>query len=249
MIALPEHWLLLVGTFLLAGLVKGIAGLGLPTVGVGLMSLVMTPSQAASLILVPAFVTNIWQIAAGPSIRPLLGRLWPMQLCVCLGVAVGAVFLLGISAGAATLGLGLALVLYAGVGLSPIRLPEIPPAREIWAGPLCGFMTGLVTALTGIFVIPAVPYIQALGFDREMLVQALGISFTVSTIAMALALIATGGFGLQVAGESLFAMGPALLGMAMGQQIRQRISPVLFRRCFFLGVLALGLHLALRGVA
>ena len=247
MTGLPDHLPFLIATFLLAGLVKGVAGLGLPTIGVGLLSLVMTPSQAGALILVPAFITNVWQIAAGPSLRPLIARLWPMQVCVCLGVAAGAVWLSGISVGAATLGLGLALLLYAFIGLSPMRLPEIPKAAEVWAGPLAGFATGLVTAVTGVFVIPAVPYIQALGLDREKLVQGLGISFTVSSVAMAVALMATGGFGLQVAGDSLIALAPALIGMWIGQSIRRLVSPVIFRRCFFLGVLALGLHLGLRG--
>ena len=54
-------------TFLLAGFVKGVIGLGLPTVSMGLLSLVMAPAKAASLLIVPSFVTNVWQLAAGPS--------------------------------------------------------------------------------------------------------------------------------------------------------------------------------------
>jgi uncharacterized membrane protein YfcA len=208
----------------------------------------MTPAQAGALILVPAFVTNIWQILAGPSIAALLRRLWPMQLCVCLGVAAGAYWFAGVSAGAAATGLGLALLVYAGVGLSPMKLPQVRAGSEGWAGPLAGFATGIVTSLTGVFVIPAVPYLQALELDREDLVQALGISFTVSTVALAAALGATGHFNLQAARDSLFALIPALLGMGAGQIIRRKVSPALFRRCFFLGVLALGAHLALRGL-
>ncbi len=244
--SLPDHFLVLVATFLLAGFVKGVTGLGLPTVGVGLLSLVMAPAQAASLILVPAFVTNVWQIAAGPAIGPLVRRLWTMQVGVCLGVAAGAVWLAGVSAGAAAAGLGGALLLYAGVGLSPIRLPNVPLRAEAWAGPLAGVATGVVTSITGVFVIPAVPYLQALGLDRESLVQALGISFTVSTVALAAALAVSGGFGAQIAGESLFSLVPALLGMWGGTYVRRIVSAALFRRCFFAGVMLLGLHLVLR---
>ena len=52
-------------TFLVAGCVKGVIGLGLPTVSMGLLSLVMAPAKAASLLIVPSFVTNVWQLAAG----------------------------------------------------------------------------------------------------------------------------------------------------------------------------------------
>jgi hypothetical protein len=49
-----------------------------------------------------------------------------------------------------------------------------------------------MTAATGVFVIPAVPYLQALGFDREELMKALGLSFTVSTVALAWSLAGSG---------------------------------------------------------
>src|ERR1700691_2226582 len=71
--------------FLLAGLVKGVTGLALPTVGVGLLSLAMPPVHAAALIVVPAFITNVWQMISGPGLGRLVRRLWLMQLGVCLG--------------------------------------------------------------------------------------------------------------------------------------------------------------------
>ncbi len=49
------------GAFLLAGFVKGVIGLGLPTVSIGLLGLLMTPAQAAAILVVPSLVTNIWQ--------------------------------------------------------------------------------------------------------------------------------------------------------------------------------------------
>ena len=57
----------LFATFLLAGLVKGVIGLGLPTIAMGLLAIVLPPAQAAALLVVPSFVTNVWQLAFGPS--------------------------------------------------------------------------------------------------------------------------------------------------------------------------------------
>ena len=62
----PAPLFLVTATFLLAGFVKGVVGLGLPTVAMGLLTLVLAPSQAAALLIVPSFVTNIWQLLAGP---------------------------------------------------------------------------------------------------------------------------------------------------------------------------------------
>src|SRR5580700_2797728 len=79
-------------TFLLAGFVKGVIGLGLPTVSMGLLSLVMAPAKAASLLIVPSFVTNVWQLAAGPSFGRMAGRLWPMLAGVVVGTLAGRGF-------------------------------------------------------------------------------------------------------------------------------------------------------------
>ena len=57
-------------TFVLAGFVKGVIGLGLPTVAMGLLAVVMTPAQAAALLTLPSFLTNVWQ-AMGPGFLPL----------------------------------------------------------------------------------------------------------------------------------------------------------------------------------
>jgi uncharacterized membrane protein YfcA len=233
--------------FLLAGLVKGIIGLGLPTVSMGLLSLVMAPAKAASLLIVPSFVTNVWQLAAGSKFTRLAYRLWPMLAGVVLGTLAGTGLLTGSHTGQAAVALGFLLMLYAGLGLSSVRF-AVTPAAERWLGPLIGALTGLVTAATGVFVIPAVPYLGALNLGKEDMIQALGLSFTVSTIALAAALTASGAFALGDLGASTVALAPALLGMAAGGALRGRFSETTFRRVFFGGLLVLGAHLASRAL-
>jgi uncharacterized membrane protein YfcA len=141
------------------------------------------------------------------------------------------------------------LVLISGVfilaGLASFTL-HVPPTGERAASPVVGLVTGVVTAATGVFVIPAVPYLQGLRLERDMLVQALGLAFTTSTIALAASLLLAGQYPMEAAGLSFYALIPALAGMMLGQWIRGRIRPELFRRCFFIGLLGLGLHLMLR---
>src|ERR1700689_3553299 len=157
--------------FLLAGFVKGVIGLGLPTVSMGLLSLVMAPAKAASLLIVPSFVTNVWQLAAGPSFWRLARRLWPMLAGVAVGTLSGTGLLAGSHAGQAAVALGLMLMLYAGLGLTSMRF-SVAPAAEWWLGPLIGALTGLATAATGVFAIPAVPYLGALNLDKEDMIDA-----------------------------------------------------------------------------
>lgn len=231
--------------FVLAGLIKGVLGLGLPTVAVALLSLAMVPAEAAAILVVPSLVTNVWQFAIGPSLAPLIRRMATMMLGVGVGVALGAGLLTGSDSQRASMLLGVALVVYAVSGLMSVKL-SVPRRAEPWLSPVTGVATGVVTAATGVFVIPSVPYLQALGLDKDDLVQALGISFTVSTLALAVVLAKDGTLSASVAGVSLFALAPALVGMWLGQRVRSKIRAETFRRCFFAGLSLLGLHLALR---
>ncbi|TNB92108.1 sulfite exporter TauE/SafE family protein [Pseudomonas jessenii] len=238
--------LLVIATFIMAGLVKGVIGLGLPTVAMGLLGLAMAPSQAAALLIIPATLTNVWQLAVGGHLKGLLKRLWPLLLMIFLGTAVGTLSI-GMAGGHWVVrGLGAALLLYA---LSGLLLPtlQVNPRHEPWLGPLCGLITGVITSATGVFVIPAVPYLQALGLSRDELVQALGLSFTVSTLALAGGLFWRGALGSGELSASLLVLIPAMLGMWFGQWLRQRISAVLFKRVFFIGLGALGAHLLISG--
>jgi uncharacterized protein len=122
----------------------------------------------------------------------------------------------------------------------------VSPRHERHLSPVIGVVTGLVTGGTGVFVVPAVPYLQALNLKKEDLVQALGLSFTVSTVALAIGLARERAFAIDDITRSLLAVVPALLGMWIGQRIRGRISPATFRRWFFICMLALGLQLLLR---
>jgi len=141
--------------------------------------------------------------------------------------------------------LGLALTAYAAWGLMGRSL-HAPSACERWLGPLTGAITGALTAVTGVFVLPAVVYLQALELSRDELVQAMGLSFTVSTVALAVALAGQSAFSTPLAGASMAMLVPAMLGMAAGQWVRSRLSVPVFRRCFFSGLAALGVYMIVR---
>lgn len=245
---LLRHLLLVLSTFFIAGSVKGVIGLGLPTVAMGVLGTVMVPAEAAALLLIPSALTNVWQMLSGARLAPLLRRLWPMMAAVCAGSLWGSGLISGNSGWYATVALGAALGLYAALGLSGKRF-HVPSRHEKWLGPTIGLTTGIVCGATGVFVIPAVPYLAALGLERDELVQALGLSFTVSTVALALGLAWHHSLPLQALGMSLLALAPALLGMVVGGAIRAIVSPATFRFFFFVGLLGLGGEILWRAVS
>jgi hypothetical protein len=138
----------------------------------GLLAVVMPPVHAAAILILPSLVTNVWQMLAGPALSVVLRRLWPMMLAVCLGTWAGLGLMTAASARFGTALLGIALALYAITGLATLRL-FVPKQWEPIFSPIVGAITGLITAATGLFVIPAVPYLQAIGLRRDEPVQAL----------------------------------------------------------------------------
>ncbi len=192
-------------------------------------------------------MTNIWQLAVGRRCRALALRLWPMMVGIAVGSRMGSGFLIHASGGRASTALGVALIAYG--MLSPGRwMPAVPPRWERWLALPVGTVTGVVTGATGVFVIPAVPYIGALGLDKEDLVQALGLSFTMSTVALGVSLYGGGAVSSSVSAALVLALLPASIGMAIGQRLRRRIRAATFRCCFFLALSGLGGALVLKSL-
>ena len=242
----PELLLLVTGVFLLAGLVKGVVGLGLPTIALALLTATVGLREAVALMVVPSLLTNLWQGAVGGHLRVLLGRLWSLLLAAVATVWLGTGLLARLDPALLSGLLGLTLLAYAAIGLAGVR-PRTPSRFEPWLSPLVGMLNGAITGLTGSFVVPGTPYLQSLGLARDALVQAMGILYTVSTFALALALGARGLFPTELGVLSTLAVLPALAGMAVGARIRSRLGEARFRRTFDLSLVALGGWIVLDG--
>jgi uncharacterized protein len=240
----PEFFLIS-AIFFGAGIVKGVLGMGLPTFAMGFLGLLMPVPQAAGLLTVPSLATNLWQGLAGGALRVLVRRLWSLQLGIAAGVGCAA-WLPPADDRLGRLLLGGCLLAYGLSGLAGWRLRATTPSWERAAAPLAGVITGVITALTGVFVLPAVPYLQSLQLDRHQLAQALGLSFTTSTLALAVLLFAKGELDLGGSVQSSLALAPALAGMFVGQKLRQDMSEPVFRRSFFAGLVLLGGWLTVR---
>ena len=239
-----EPLLILIGfAFLLAGFVKGVIGLGLPTVSMGLLAVTMPPGQAIAIVIVPAIVTNVWQTFGGPYLRDIMRRLWPLMAGTVAGIWLNAGLLTGPYAPYGTVVLGTLLVIYAILGLSKINF-KVARRDEKWIGGIVGVATGVVSAATGVQVIPSMPYLQAIGMEKDELVQALGVFFTVATVALAFSLTTTGLLTAATALPGAVAMAASFSGMFIGQAVRNRMQPDVVRRWFLIAMIFLGLYLS-----
>jgi uncharacterized protein len=239
--------LLIAAAFLIAGFVKGALGLGLPTVAMGLLAVSMPPAHALAIVIVPAIVTNIWQTFVGPYLRDIIRRLWPLLIGTAAGIWLNAGSLTGPYAQYTTIGLGLLLAINAVIGLSKFSF-TVARQNEKWIGGIVGVITGMISAATGVQVIPSMPYMQAIGMEKEELIQALGVFFTVATLALGFNLTSAGLLTAATALPGAVAMVCSFTGMFIGQSIRTRLHPDVFRRWFQVAMILLGLYLALSAI-
>jgi uncharacterized membrane protein YfcA len=233
---------LIAAAFLLAGFVKGTIGLGLPTVSMGLLAVTMQPSHALAIVIVPAVVTNIWQTFVGPYLRDIIRRLWPLMAGTVVGIWLNAGMLTGPYARYGAIILGVLLVIYAIIGLSRFSF-KVARSNEKWIGGIVGLATGVVSAATGVQVVPSMPFMQAIGMEKDELVQALGVFFTVATVSLAFNLTSAGLLTAATAVPGAVAMAAAFTGMFIGQAVRSRLQPEAFRRWFLIAMIFLGIYL------
>jgi len=239
--------ILIACAFLLAGFIKGVIGLGLPTVSMGLLAVTMPPGQAIAIVIIPAIVTNIWQTFVGPYLRDIMRRLWPLMVGTVIGIWLNGGLLTGPYAVYGTVTLGVLLVIYAIVGLSKFSF-KVAPRDEKWIGGIVGLATGVISAATGVQVIPSMPFMQSIGMEKDELVQALGVFFTVATVALAFNVTAAGLLTAATALPGAVAMVASFTGMFIGQAVRTRMQPDVFRRWFLIAMIFLGLYLAIGGL-
>ena len=232
--------------FLFSGTVKGVVGAGLPTFSLPILALGLGLKEGIAVIIIPALITNVWQAIVGGQHAVIFRRLGSFLVAVTFGTWIGvtilarsdALFLSGI--------LGVFLFLYSVFSLATPQIPA-PPARvEKYLSPVMGGATGVMLGMIGSFFVPGVLYLQALRMPRDTLVQAMGVAFTICSLALWAGLAGNGLFPAKLAGLSAFGVIPALIGMAAGQRLRRNLSEHRFRQALFSVLLIVAVYLALR---
>lgn len=232
---------------LLAGLIKGVVGLGLPTVTVALMTALVGFKAAIAVMLLPSLITNFWQMVTGGHFKALAKRLWLFQLLIIVGTYVGAGAIEVVDTRVLTALLGGSVLLYAAFGLLAPRLPEAG-ARERWLSGPMGLATGVLTGLTGSMTMPSVLYFQMLRLAKDEMVQTMGMTFFVGTLALGLGVGSRGLIPENIGPAALVGVVTALLGMRIGQMVRGKLSEAAFKRALLISLGAIGLWIIIKSV-
>lgn len=231
--------------FIFAGFVKGVLGFGFPIIALVVLTLAVGLLDALAVIVVPTLVINVWQAMSGPHLPAILKRMWLYFSVAMAGILISSQYLAEVNVNWLTALLGLILFFFALSRLLKLHI-SVPAEHEKVLSVVLGTCNGLLTGLTGTFMVPSVLYMQALGFSKDMLVQAMGAFFALSTLMLTISLGGHGLISLHDASMSTVALLPSFIGIYIGRWTRGQIDEDQFQKLFLAGVLVLGMWLSWR---
>ena len=233
-------------SLIVAGFLKGIIGVGMPVVALPLLSLVIDVKSAAMLLSMPLIFSNLPQALEGGKTGRCLMQLAPVILGTIPGLFLGVRVLLALEANAAEVIAGLALMSVGGVTLLAPKL-QIQSRLALPTGITFGFFGGI---LGGIAAMPGplvFIFLLAKGLRGKAFTKEASLYLVISAGLMAVLLTASRQFGWLDVSVSTAAMLPVVLGMYVGQQMRDKIAPETFKKLVLIAVIAAGAELLRHG--
>lgn len=229
----------------LAGVVKGATGLGYASCALPFLVSAVGLKPAMALVLAPAMATNITVAFTAGHLREIAWRFSPLYVAMLPGITIGIYLLLWINQAVAVTTLGVIVIGYSLMTLLRPTFALSSSAARLLQVPT-GFLNGVLTGLTGSQVMPLFPYMMALDLDPNRLVQSINLAVMIASIFLAFGLIAAGVITTPLLLFSLAAILPALLGVEIGNRLRQMIPVARFRVIVLLVLLTTGVSMIVR---
>jgi uncharacterized membrane protein YfcA len=233
--------------FITAGIIKGVVGFGFPIIALIILTLSIGLLDALAIVVIPTLVTNLWQATSGGHLQTIIRRMWRYFLVAVMFIWITSDYLKVANIDWLTALLGTVLFFFALSRLLDFSITVQPRHEALLAVPL-GAVNGILTGLTGSFMVPSVLYMQAIGFRGDLLVQAMGVFFSISVFTLAMSLGKNDLISAGHAQLSTLALVPSFVGMVIGRWVRRQIDEVQFQQVFLVAVLLLGGYIVFRSV-
>jgi uncharacterized membrane protein YfcA len=233
-------------SLIIAGLLKGVIGVGMPVVALPLLSLFVDIKSAVMLLSLPLIFSNIPQALEGGKTGRCLVQLLPVILGMIPGLILGVRILLALDANVAEIIAGVVVMGVGGVTLLAPKL-QLQSRLVLPAGVTFGFFGGVLGAIAAMPGPLVFIFLLAKGLRGKAFTKEASLYLVVSAGLLALLLTASREFNWRDVSVSAAAMLPVGLGMFAGQLIRDKIAPQTFEKLVLFAVIAAGADLLRHG--
>lgn len=231
--------------FFIASFLKGLTGLGFSTMCLGLLALFIDLKLAIPLVFLPSLSSNLMVMVQAGRFVEAFKRFWPLYFSALPGLMVGILFLNGSDSELPKRVLGTVMFLYGLWGLTS-GIVSLSETNEQRLKVPIGLVSGLVNGATGSQIMPIMPYLLSLKIDRDLFVQTINCSFTISTLVM---IAGFGKLGLVTQSVVVLSAGgivPVTAGIFLGGKLRKRVSEARYRKMVLFLLIVLGASLVVR---
>jgi uncharacterized protein len=233
--------------FFIGGLVKGTIGVGLPAVILTLLSFLYDIKDSISFILIPIILTNLYQLLDGKHLRSIYNQTKFFLISSVIFIIPGFFILRAISS-------KIILLIIAGLLItnsSLVLLKKIITFKNynsFKVQSIIGAINGITAGTTSIYVMPFVFLIQSLQFNKEKLIQFMGLTFFLYSSFHFILFYSYSMIDNRGLFFSLIACAPIFLGVLTGKYLRKILSEKIFKNLFNYMLLISGIIIIVKNI-
>lgn len=215
--------LIVCAVMLIAGTVKGIAGLGLPTIAVSLLVFFFDAHVSLGLIVLPLLFSNLLQAWQSGQFRWVFSNFWPYLAAIALAIFIASSFASRINAKVIYLLIALGIFLFL---ISQRKLPSINLSgrHRVFSASFAGTLAGILGGLTTVWGPPTIIYLRMLGLEKEQFVRATGWMFLIGSLPLTAGYWMGGILTAELIPVGILGSAMAMCGVVLGKHIRKRVS-------------------------
>ncbi len=209
-------------TLVIAGIIKGAIGSGVPVVVVPVLTMLYDVKLAIAVLVAPNLFSNalqVWQYRT---------HLLPWRFLMAFAMAGGAGIVLGtwglvvLAPEYLSLGVAGAIVLYLAVKLSR-RATALPLSMAERIVLPVGVLAGVLQGAAGMSAPASVTFLNAMQLERRVFIGSISVFFVAITLVQIPALLSAGILTAERFVYSLGALMVILVGMPLGARLGQRL--------------------------
>ena len=234
----------LIFTFIVSGIIKGFLGLGLPSTAMGLLTLVIEPIHAISIMVAPILFSNIFQYARSSQPYKTFTELKVFALSIIVSIFVTSLFITAYPKSLLTIAIGSSMVIFSLNQWFGFKI-QIGPSYSFQV--LVGTLSGVLGGLSSIWSPPVAMYLIARDYNKEDFISATGFLFMVGGIPLGLGLYFAGVLTFAIAIQSFAALIFVLIGFRIGEYLRSFVNQETFRNSVLVAFIILGSRLIYEG--
>ena len=218
-----DSWLIVCVVMLIAGTVKGIAGLGLPTIAVSLLVFFFDAHQALGLIVLPLLFSNLLQAWQSGQFRWVFSNFWPYLVTIALTIFVASSFASQVNERVIYLLITIGILLFL---ISQKKLPgiQLSSDKHLYFAGFAGILAGILGGLTTVWGPPTIIYLRMLGLAKEQFVRATGWMFLIGSVPLIAGYWMGGILTTELVPAGIVGSVMAMSGVVLGKHFRSRIS-------------------------